>query len=181
MLGCELCLDLQHVLGGVSDEDVGDGDSGRRSRCRRGVDLDVERDAAEQRAREAPDERVHGLVTWPAASYGSRQPQDAQLGDLQATWRRLEETRRHGEAAVHRRSQAAACAAHGRASRLQVPTSTAPQVDPDGRREAVGGYGQDCHGVQRPRQVRSSIRTHRWHALAVVAVIRPTTVRLVYS
>jgi len=35
--------------------------------------------------RQATDERVHGLVTWSAAEDGAGQPEDAQLGDLEAT------------------------------------------------------------------------------------------------
>jgi len=61
---------------------------------------------------EAADERVHGVVTWSAAQDGAGEPQDAQLGDLQATRRRLENHDRRREAAVHRRGETAASSAH---------------------------------------------------------------------
>ena len=177
---CRVCK--QHVLGGVPGKIVGDGFSGCRASFWRRLDNDDDNNvrrftAGEQRAREATNERVHGLVTWPASANGARQPQDAQLGDLQAPRRRLEASGRRREAAVHRRGEAPARAAHGRAPRLQVPAATPAQVDPDGRREAVGGHGQDGDGVQRPRQAWRAVWTHRRLASAIVAVVRPTTVR----
>ena len=130
----------QHVLGRLPEQGVSDGDpdSGRVSPYHSDDDDDV-RHAYHQRTRKAPDECVHGVVTRTATSHGSGQSQDAQLGDLQTTRCRLEKTGRDGKATFHRRSQATASTAHGRTSRLQVSTSTAPEVDPDGSRETLSG------------------------------------------
>ena len=75
----------RRVLRRVPDEDVGD--SGRGISPGRRVDSDGVRNANDQRARQASNERVHGLVTRSAPSHGTGQPQDAQLRDLKATWR----------------------------------------------------------------------------------------------
>jgi len=72
---------------------------------------------------EAADERVHGVVTWSAAQDGAGEPQDAQLGDLQATRRRLENHDRRREAAVHRRGETAASSAHEGKQRPPPPSS----------------------------------------------------------
>jgi len=71
------------------------------------------------------NERVHGVVAEQAAPDGAGEPQDAQLGDLEAAGRRVEAAERGGEAAVHRRGQAAARRPHEGPPRLQVPP--APQ------------------------------------------------------
>ena len=36
---------------------------------------------------ETSDERVHGLVTWTAAQDGAGKSQDAQLGDIETSWK----------------------------------------------------------------------------------------------
>ena len=72
------------------------------------------------RPRQAAHERLHGLVERPAPENGSGEPQDAQLGDLQAAGHGVEDLVRDWKATFYRRGQAAASPAHERAPRLQV-------------------------------------------------------------
>ena len=53
------------------------------------------------RPHQATDERVHGLVARSEEEDGSGEPEDAQLGDLEETWRGLEVALRSGQKAVH--------------------------------------------------------------------------------
>jgi len=85
-------------------------------------------DRLQRRARQAPHERVHGLVARPAAQDGRGEPQDAQLRDQQASRARVEDAERRAQAPVHRRGQAAAGAAHARAPGLQVPAEAQDQT-----------------------------------------------------
>ena len=85
------CVDRQHVLREVPCEVDGDGNSSRSKLSPCGHNSSNEWVAIGQRAREAANERVHGVVTWSASSHGAGQSQDAQFGDLEATGRRLEE------------------------------------------------------------------------------------------
>ena len=57
----------------------------------------VQADGSHQEA----DERLHGVVPRPEAEDGSGEPEDAQLGDLEETWRGLEVALRFGQEAVH--------------------------------------------------------------------------------
>ena len=91
--------------------------------------------------REATNERVHGVVTWPTPPDGARQSQDAQLGDLEATGRRLEAAAGRRQAPLHRRGQASSRRAPAAASRLQVPASS--------KAEAGFGFG---FARRRPRE-----------------------------
>lgn len=60
----------------------------------------VSRQAA-RRAHQAAYERVHGVVARAAAENGTRQPEDAQLRDLEAVGRGVEAAHRDGKAAVY--------------------------------------------------------------------------------
>jgi len=51
-------------------------------------------------------------------------PEDAQLGDLEASRRRVEAFEWHRQTPVHRRSEATSHPAHDRPSGLQVPATT---------------------------------------------------------
>ena len=53
------------------------------------------------RAHQATDERVHGLVARSEEEDGAGEPEDAQLRDLEETWRGLEAALRSGQEAVH--------------------------------------------------------------------------------
>jgi len=81
------------------------------------------------------------VVTWPTPPDGARQSQDAQLGDLEATGRRLEAAAGRRQAPLHRRGQAPTRRAPAAASRLQVPASS--------KAEAGFGFG---FARRRPRE-----------------------------
>jgi hypothetical protein len=128
--------------------------------------------SAEHGAREAADERVHGVVAGPAAEDGPGEPQDAQLGDLEAARRRVEAAQRSGEEAVHRRSEEAARRAHEGAPRLQVPAAAEDQNAPEegqvpaGRVRPAAQCGPDADGAVgrptggEPRHVPDAERVH---------------------
>lgn len=126
----------------------------------------------EHRPREAAHERVHGVVPRAAPQDGPGEPQDAQLGDLQALGRRVEAAQRVREAAVHRRGQAAAGRAHEGAPRLQIPAAAQDQdaaqegqvpvrndePAPERGPVAIGGVGGPAG--RGPRHVPDAERVH---------------------
>jgi len=89
----------------------------------------------ERRSRKASDECLHGVVTWAAAQDGAGQSQDAQLGDIEASRRRLETVDGGRQATVHRRGQEAASSAPQGTSGLQVPTEAQSEGIADQERQ----------------------------------------------
>ena len=77
--------------------------------------------SASHGAHQASDERVHGVVSDEAAPDSAGQPEDAQLGDLEAARLWVEAALRDGQETVHRRGQEDPRQAHDRPPGLQVP------------------------------------------------------------
>ena len=96
----------------------------KSSSCRReGGDKNKQR-----RAHQASDERVHGVVSDEAAPDSAGQPEDAQLGDLEAARLWVEAALRDGQETVHRRGQEDPRQAHDRPPGLQVPAKEEAKV-----------------------------------------------------
>lgn len=99
--------------------------------------------SAKHGARQATDERFHGVVPRPEEENGSREPKDAQFRNFETSGCRVEITERNGETAFYRRGEEIARGPHERTPGLQVQTQEKDQDAFEERQVPVGYFWSD--------------------------------------